>query len=310
MAAYTLAAQSSHIMPQPPGNRSSQRTGKGFHTSKMRKNTKPSSKYFQLTRLSAEKIANIDKSMCDRRFGSAIGISGSSSVKCCPATSSITTNCGSLMPAYCAVLPALQTPMPPRITISTIALKIGSHNTVSWMSLPGTRKCLSMNRASESTLRGDNPASEVGRRKKISLSTIVITPTSEPYVPGAFGQCPTPNAVARAYAILGFAPVAFGATSVVGVIGIWQLAQLFVIFVENRLGHDIFFRRPISQVSLPAPLAAKGKFGILLGICWRLTNRTAVLHGNPSYPSKPTPTREEALPSKFASGSAPVASRS
>src|SRR5258707_1329317 len=115
------------------------------------------------------------------------------------------------------------------------------------MSLPGTRKCLSMNRASDSTCSGDNPASEVGRRKKTALKTIVMTPTIDPYVPGAFGQCPTPNAVAIAYAIFGFAPVEFGAASAGGVIGIRQLVQLFVIFIENRLGHDIFFRRPISQ---------------------------------------------------------------
>src|SRR6478672_12381906 len=102
------------------------------------------------------------------------------------------------------------------------------------MSLPSTRKCLSMKRASDSTFSGDNPASEVGRRKKTALSTMVITPTSEPYVPGALGQCPTPNAVAMAYASFGFAPEGpeLGAVSVDGVIGIGQIHQFFVIFVE------------------------------------------------------------------------------
>ena len=53
------------------------------------------------------------------------------------------------------------------------------------MSLPGTRKCLSMKRASVKTWNGDSPASDVGRKKKIAHSTIVPTPTSDPSVPGA-----------------------------------------------------------------------------------------------------------------------------
>ena len=42
-----------------------------------------------------------------------------------------------------------------------------------------------MKRASDKTWNGDNPASDVGRKKKIAQSTIVATPTSEPKVPGA-----------------------------------------------------------------------------------------------------------------------------
>src|SRR5437764_6423314 len=135
------------------------------------------------------------------------------------------------------------------------------------MSLPGTRKCLSMKRASESTCSGDKPAREVGRRKKTALSTMVITPTNDPYVPGAFGQWPTPNAVATAYATFGFARVGAGMSvvSVVVVIGIRQIDQLFVIFVENRLRDDIFLGGPISQIPVAAPLAAKREIGILLG---------------------------------------------
>ena len=98
--------------------------------SKIRKNKNPKSRYFQFTRLSAVKIANVDKSMCECRFGSAMGISGSNRVKCCPATSSITTNCGSLIPAYAAALVELHTPIAPRITNSTAALKIGNHSIV------------------------------------------------------------------------------------------------------------------------------------------------------------------------------------
>jgi hypothetical protein len=125
----------------------------------------------------------------------------------------------------------------------------------------------------------------VGRRKKIALSTMVTTPTSDPYVPGAFGQCPTPNAVAIAYASFGFAPagLGLGAVSVDGVIGIRQIHQFFVIFVENGLGHDIFFRRPVSQIPRAAPLAAKREVGVVRGIRRRFANRTTVLHHENSW---------------------------
>src|SRR6202030_3431074 len=112
------------------GRFSSRRTGNGFQISNILKNTNPNSKYFQFTRLKAEKIAKVDRSMCECRFGSAMGVSGSNRVKCCPATSSITTNCGSLIPAYAAALVELHTPIAPRITNSTAALKIGNHSIV------------------------------------------------------------------------------------------------------------------------------------------------------------------------------------
>src|SRR5579872_4971809 len=185
IAAYTPAAQSSAMMPQPPGSISRRRNGYGFQISKILKNMNPSSRYFQFTRLSAVKIANVDKSICECRFGSAIGISGSTSVKCCPATSSITTHCGSLMPEYAAAFPAAHTPIAPSTNSNANAQKIGRISSVLWMSLPGTRKCLSMKRASDKTWNGDSPASDVGRKKKIAQITIVATPTSEPSVPGA-----------------------------------------------------------------------------------------------------------------------------
>ena len=89
--------------------------------------------------------------MCECRFGSAIGISGSTSVKCWPATSSITTNCGSLMPEYAAAALELHTPIAPSTNSNANAQKIGRISSVLWMSLPGTRKCLSMKRASDKT---------------------------------------------------------------------------------------------------------------------------------------------------------------
>jgi hypothetical protein len=106
-----------------------------------------------------------------------------------------------------------------------------------------------MNRASESTCSGDNPANDVGRKKKIALRAIVSTPSNDPQVPGALRQWPTPNAVAIAYAIAGLFPMGVAgdaAASVVGVIGIRQVGQFFVIFIENGLRDDIFLRRPIA----------------------------------------------------------------
>src|SRR4051812_33126919 len=66
--------------------------------------------------------------------------------------------------------------------------------------------------------------------------------------------------------------------SVVVVIGIRQIDQLFVIFVENRLRDDIFLSGPISQIPVAAPLAAKREIGILLGIRRSLTNWATMLH--------------------------------
>src|SRR5437588_301077 len=74
-------------------------TGQGFQMSNTRKSIKPRSRYFQLARLKAKKMAYWEKSMCAVRCGKAMGISGSSRVKCWPATSSMTTCCGSSLHA-------------------------------------------------------------------------------------------------------------------------------------------------------------------------------------------------------------------
>src|SRR5262249_42852884 len=81
-----------------------------------------------------------------------------------------------------------------------------------------------------------------------------------------------------------FAPCG-AAASVDGVIGIRQIHQLIVIFIENRLGYDIFFRRPITQVLRPALLAAKREGRVGLRIRRRFANGTAMLHRCPSYPN-------------------------
>src|SRR5262249_12132497 len=118
--------------------------------------------------------------------------------------------------------------------------------------------------------------------KKIAQSTIVMTPTSEPYVPGALGKWPTPKAVAMAYANRGFWPLcAAGAASALVVIVIrWlrQFVQFPVIFIENGLGDDIFFRRPVAQVLQSASFAAKRKFSMNGGIGRRFADWAAMLH--------------------------------
>src|SRR5438445_13892693 len=98
------------MMHQPPGRFSKLLMGYGFQMSKKRNSKNPASKYFQFTRLSAAKIAYTEKSMCACKCGIAIGISGSTSVKCCPATSSITTNCGSFNPEESAARCEAHTP--------------------------------------------------------------------------------------------------------------------------------------------------------------------------------------------------------
>src|SRR5258708_2949675 len=71
------AIQSSAMIPHPPGRFSSRRIGHGFQMSNTRKRIKPSKRYFQFTRLSAKKIAKVEKSMRAPKYGSAIAMSGS-----------------------------------------------------------------------------------------------------------------------------------------------------------------------------------------------------------------------------------------
>src|SRR5256885_17229602 len=126
------------------------------------------------------------------------------------------------------------------------------------MSAPGTRKWWSI--SVRSAIRtGENKSPKLcGRRKKRDVRIAVITPTSEPKVPGAIGAYPTPSAVPIAYARFGFCLAA----SVDGVIWLsWRvcLAVGFVKlrFTENRVGNGILLTRPQTQLKLKAGLAAK-----------------------------------------------------
>src|SRR3954454_15899929 len=81
--------------------------------------------------------------------------------------------------------------------------------------------------------------------------------------------------------------------SVVVVIGIGQIDQLFVIFVENRFRHDIFLCRPNSQIPVAAPLAAKREIGVLLGIRRSLTNWATMLHRKIPVRARGRPLRSQ-----------------
>jgi len=125
--------QSSRTMPHPPGNCSNCRVGHGFQISNKRNKPKPSATAFQFRCVAPESAIH------------------------CPATSSITTICGSSRPNCSAVAPADQT---------------------------ATGKSA---RAAAAQIKGGMP-------KKGSTSTAAA---SEPTVPGAFGTNPQPNQVLR-----------------------------------------------------------------------------------------------------------------
>src|ERR1700691_3311015 len=76
------------MIPHPAGSDSAWRTGKGFQMSNTLKSIKLSNKYFQLT-----------------------GASAKNNARNCPEVSSITTNCGSLIPEKATTRFAAHTPM-------------------------------------------------------------------------------------------------------------------------------------------------------------------------------------------------------
>src|SRR5690348_1123662 len=90
--------------------------------------------------------------------------------------------------------------------------------------------------------------------------------------------------VARAYASRGLlaSHACCVAASVLSIGVLGGIFRLVVIFAENGLGNDIFFRGPVAEIAVPATFAAKWKISMNLGIGWCLTNRTSVLHGSAS----------------------------
>ena len=86
ISAYRPAPKSSTTIPVPSGSRSSRRMGNGFKISKTRKSIRPARNVFQASGTAMRAVS-------------------------CPATSSITTNCGSLSPEARATRVAAGMPM-------------------------------------------------------------------------------------------------------------------------------------------------------------------------------------------------------
>src|ERR1700734_2677141 len=146
------------MIPQPPGNDSAWRAGKGFQISNTRKSIKPRSKYFQLS-----------------------GARAATYVNNCPETSSITTNCGSCNLENRAVLLEAQIPM----RAMKIAANVSGSIRESTIKLPrNIRGCPISPLKFKKRLR-------VQFQKCIQVvltSKVKPTPAKEPQVPGAFGR--------------------------------------------------------------------------------------------------------------------------
>src|SRR5215470_11836030 len=214
----------------------------------------------------AKKIAYSEKSKCSVRRGSAMGMSGKSSARCWPATSSMTTNCGSFLPTYAAARELLHTPTATSAASTPSATISGRTTMTSWGSAPGARKMRRVIMASASGFGEKSSPIDDGCKKNTAEKNAVSTPTSEPNVPGAFGIYPTPSVLAKAKASRGFSPIPWGFKFALesGVIALWQIedhglrssfSELFL--VKDRLANDVLFRGPRTQVQQAAAFGTK-----------------------------------------------------
>src|SRR5581483_10256456 len=201
ISAKIPAATSSKTIPLPPGSFSSCRTGGGFTISNPRKSIKPASRVFHDTGTNRKVIH-------------------------CPATSSMTTNCGSLVAEAFATRVAAGMPS----AIATAA-KVAS--------VAG--------RASTGTQR-------------LTPNHIKVA-ESEPQVPGPGCKRPIPKKVAVSAAHRGadVAGVSAGNCAVSVFISLaGKILQLgFVRDVRHRRGDDILSAGPLAKINEPATLAAK-----------------------------------------------------
>src|SRR6266850_3453791 len=95
-----------------------------------------------------------------------------------------------------------------------------------------------------------------------------------------------PKAVAMTNARRGFSSPASGTASVFAAIRFFQIkddglavAPGDFFLIENRVGDDVFFAGPISQVALPAALAAKRKVRMDRGVGLGFADGAFVFHG-------------------------------
>src|SRR5271165_3676764 len=251
------AIQSSAIMPQPPGSFSRRRMGKGFQMSNRRKSRNPNNQAFQLR-------ADINKTWY---------------VTSWPDTSSMTTYCGSFALAHLATSSEASTPTP---ATQSIAAYVGSEVTqVDLKKVVGP----SVAPWSDKIWRAPSQVSKTERS----------IPTADPYVPGPGLRCPTPRTVAMAKASRGFRCVRSTAedTSVSGVIRLVEVEDyglargvdfVEVIFVEDGLGDQVFFRGPVAEVAVAAAFAAKREVAVHRRISRCFANRTFMKHdANPGH---------------------------
>src|ERR1700690_1338211 len=96
-----------------------------------------------------------------------------------------------------------------------------------------------------------------------------------------------------AYAKRGFAVVLVGFGELSFVFGLIRVVEFEnngllvfidqIIFVEDGLGHHVFFRRPVAKVPHAATLAAEREVGVFFGVRGVFTNRAAMFHRNGLY---------------------------
>src|SRR5215469_1557323 len=111
------------------------------------------------------------------------------------------------------------------------------------------------------------------------------SPASEPQVPGAGLRYPVPKTVARAKSKRGFGREIPGTESVVVAMRLVEIEDdgLSIgsgdsFLVEDRIGNDVLFAGPISEVQVAAACTAEGEIGVRLGVGRFLADRAAVFH--------------------------------
>src|SRR5882762_7710992 len=173
------AIQSSAMIPKPPGRDSACRAGNGFQISNTRKSIKPSSKYFQLGKitmlvLSGWLLHRMGWPYDEMLVGCAC--QGQKPPRrrasCCPETSSMTTLCGSLVLQYVAARCAVQNPINATPTVIRHWMKIKESKVstpLEWISTPAP------------------PPANAPRSMNQKGNIARAIPASEPNVPGALG---------------------------------------------------------------------------------------------------------------------------
>src|ERR1035441_106097 len=186
-------------MPVPSGSRSSRRIGNGFQISNTRKSIRPARKVFQAS-------------------GTAM------SVTSCPATSSMTTNCGSFKPAPRATNVAAGIPMMVTAAAAMIVAQLRL---------------------------------AAGIRQMINAHTITVN--VDPQVPGPGLRRPAPKNVAtsaapKAALVPGWRP---GEPPSVAILVVEPVLPYCLVGVGNRGRNHVPAARPLAEIDQAAAVTAK-----------------------------------------------------